>query len=381
MLCAFCVCSIAVLAGVGGGGILVPMFCALMGLPMSAAVGLSQSTICGQSLLNVCLAVWKRYPDPACSRPLINYQYLTLLVPLGVIGTLVGGVLAKLCPDLVRLVLLFLLLVLVLYRTVKKMIAQYRKDHNTAEGSGSTSVPAEERGQFEVGTETVSPEFTQPQFPPLEIICVLTSFIVNVGFNTWRSKTICGGAVYIACLCVPVVVNIALFLWSRLRLSRMDQHLVTFTWNYSITILYPLVALIAGGAAAMLGIGGGLVLNFVLYEAGFIPEEASLTGGVVTFFLAFSSALDLLMGGQLLIDYGLVLFACGMASTALGQFCFMRLIKKYNLRYLIIASLATIIGGSLIALSSYSIYQSVIVVRADGSIMAPGRVCPLKTNT
>ncbi|KAF8279818.1 hypothetical protein TcBrA4_0105070 [Trypanosoma cruzi] len=378
LLCSVAVCSIAVLAGVGGGGILVPMFCLLMGLPMDFAVGLSQSTICGQSILNVLIAIRKRFPCAGCSRPLINYQYLTLLVPLGVIGTLIGGVLNRLCPDLFRLVLLFLLLTTVLYRSVRKMIAQYRKDQSERRGTNTVSSAEEVSGTSTLDSPEEILHVTQPQYPWIEISCVVFSFIVNLSFGAWRSRTKCGGGAYIVAYCLPVLLNIVIFFCYRHRLSNMEKFRLVFHWSNSTTILYPLVSVVAGVASAMLGIGGGLVLGFILYDVGLIPEEASVTGGVVTLFLAFSSALSLLIESHLLIDYGGVLFACGIVSTILGQFVLMRIIKKYKLRFLIIAALVTIIAGSLTFLTSYGIYSSLNLTRSGGSIIAFGRLCRAK---
>ncbi|ESL06397.1 hypothetical protein TRSC58_05931 [Trypanosoma rangeli SC58] len=375
LLCAFVVCSIAVLAGVGGGGIHIPMFCLLMGVPMDIAVGLSQSTTCGQSILNVFLAVQKRFPSAECSRPLINYQYLTLLIPLGVIGTLIGGVPNKVFPDLVRSILLFILLVIVLYRTALKLITQYKKDQ--AARRETVPVPSSE-GEGVVDalhTPEEAPSYTQPQYPWLEIVCVVFSFLVNLAFAAWRSHTECGGGVYIVTYCIPIVANVILFLWYRCRLANMERCRLTFYWGTKTTILYPLVSIVAGIAAAMLGIGGGLVLGFVLYEVGLIPEEASVTGGVTTLFLAFSSALSLLIEGRLLIDYAGVFFACGLFSAVIGDFVFMRLIKKYELRFLIVAALVTITAGSLVFLSGFGIYNSLNIVRNGGSILTFGRVC------
>ncbi|RNF05650.1 hypothetical protein TraAM80_04483 [Trypanosoma rangeli] len=374
LLCAFVVCSIAVLAGVGGGGIHIPMFCLLMAVPMDIAVGLSQSTTCGQSFLNVFLAVQKRFPSADCSRPLINYQYLTLLIPLGVIGTLIGGVPNKVFPDLVRSILLFILLVIVLYRTALKLIAQYRKDQ--AVRREPIPVPSsEEEVAGTLHTPEGTPSLNQPQYPWLEILCVVSSFLVNLAFAAWRSRTKCGGGVYIVTYCIPIIANVILFLWYRYRLAKMERSRLTFYWNARTTILYPLVSVVAGIAAAMLGIGGGLVLGFVLYEVGLIPEEASVTGGVATLFLALSSALSLLIEGRLLIDYAGVFFACGLFSAVIGDFVFMRLIKKYKLRFLIVAALVTITAGSLVFLSGFGIYNSINIVRNGGSIVTFGRVC------
>lgn len=397
MIGAFFVCSIGVLAGVGGGGILVPMFCGFMQLPMQTAVGLSQSTICGQSTLNMYLAVQKKFPDESWERPLINYQYLSLMLPLGLIGTLFGGVLSKLCPDVLRLVLLFLLLSAVLYRTVKKMRTQYAKDKAAKQvtveateaatyGSAAPGEGTEESkalGSSPAGSPAASPASPpprepQPQYPQTELIAFFSCFFMLLLFNILRTYCPCGGLLYWMCILVPAVFLSVTFYQSRerLRVFSVEQpERLTFTWNYRNSVTYPMVAVVAGAAAAMLGIGGGLVLGFVLYEIGLIPEEASVTGGMATFFIAFSSALQLLVTGHLAVDYGIVFFFVGMLSTALGQFVFMKKIKEKGWSFLIVGCLAFIVGGSLVVLGGYGIFNAVVSSRNGGSVMAPGRLC------
>lgn len=399
MVGAFVICSIAVIAGVGGGGILVPMFTGLIQIPMQSAVGLSQCTICGQSTLNMFLAVQKKYPDASWARPLINYQYLSLLLPLGLIGTLLGGVLSKVCPDLLRLVLLFVLLSAVLYRTVKKMRSQYAADKRAGEvtiesstanngngnsngngngdgnGYGSAAGPGEDAASEK--TEEAE-RAAQPQYPEYELILFFTCFGVLLAFNVFRSYSGCGGWFYWFCIVAPLVFLSAAFYYSLLRLQNMQDtapERITFLWSRTNTIIYPMAAVIAGAAAAMLGIGGGLVLGFVLYEVGFVPEEASVTGGMGTFFISFASVLQMLITGHLVLDFGIIFALVGTASTALGQFVFMKYIKDHGLSYLIVACLASIVGSSLLVLGGYGIFNAVDSARNGGSIMAFGRLC------
>ncbi|KPI88977.1 hypothetical protein ABL78_1943 [Leptomonas seymouri] len=405
------VCSIGVLAGVGGGGILVPMFCSFLSIPMQSAVGLSQSTICGQSTLNMYFSVQQKYPDPSWDRPLINYQYLSLLLPLGLLGTLVGGILSKLCPDVLRIVLLFVILSAVLYRTVQKMRAQYTKDKEAREvtvEANDNSARASTHKEYGSNGETVTREAddtanappktreapaatptsemsqdaparaSQPQYPQQELAMNFICFFVLLVFNIFRTWTSCGGFLYWLCVLVPFLLLSASFYFNREKLRQIaetDVTRLTFTWNRKTSVNYPMVAVVAGAAAAMLGIGGGLVLGFVLYEVGLVPQEASVTGGMATFFIAFSAALQLLATGGLVVDYGLVFFAVGVFSTAIGQFVFMKYIKEHGLSYLIIAALATIVGGSLVVLGGYGIYNAVDSSRAGGSVMAFGRLC------
>ncbi|KAL7699927.1 Sulfite exporter TauE/SafE [Lotmaria passim] len=410
------VCSIGVIAGVGGGGILVPMFCGCLSIPMQFAVGLSQCTICGQSTLNMYISVQQKYPDRSWDRPLINYQYLSLLLPLGLLGTLVGGILSKMCPDVLRLVLLFVLLSAVLYRTVQKMKAQYAKDKEAQEvtveaGDAAAAAPVasgsprREYGSKDETANNDAPEVEktpsttceataasptseaiqaapvhapQPQYPQQELMMNFLCFFVLLLFNIFRTWAPCGGFLYWLCVFIPLVLLAAVFHFNREKLrqlSETDPAQLSFAWNQNTSVSYPMVAVVAGAAAAMLGIGGGLVLGFVLYEVGLVPQEASVTGGMATFFIAFSSALQLLVTGSLVVDFGLAFFVVGLFATALGQFVFMKYIKEHGLSYLIIGALATIVGGSLVVLGGYGIYNAVDSSRAGGDVMAFGKLC------
>ncbi|KAG5496114.1 hypothetical protein JKF63_02415 [Porcisia hertigi] len=408
ILCAFLICSIGVVAGVGGGGILVPMFCGLLEVSMQSAVGLSQSTICGQSALNMYLAVQKKHVDTSWDRPLINYQYLSLLLPLGLIGTLIGGILSKFCPDVLRLVLLFVVLSAVLYRTLGNMRKQYKQDTNeqqmsveisdmseasrlqSCSGSGETQSSkvagrdlseSRENTTVSLVLEQTSPPIVRPsqsQYPQQEIAMNFASFFVLLLFNIFRTYSVCGGFMYWLCVLVPLLFLSVVFYFNRqylCRLAESNPEQVTFPWTQENSVTYPMVAVIAGAAAAMLGIGGGLVLGFVLYEVGLAPQEASATGGMATFFIAFSSALQLLVTSSLVVDRGIVLFIVGLCSTALGHFVFMKYIKEHGLDYLILGSLAFIVGGSLVVLGGYSIYNTVMLTRAGDSVLAFGRLC------
>lgn len=411
MLGAFVVCSIAVLAGVGGGGILVPMFCGLMEIPMLSAVGMSQSTICGQSTLNMYFAIQEKHPDSSWDRPLINYQYLGLLLPPGLIGTLVGGILSKLCPDVLRLILLLVLLSVVLYRSWGTMKKQYRQDtnpsHVTVETGNANETSHREnhdnndksqrceltekaggvKRELGENTEILStPEQSpqslrcppQSQYPQQELSLNFACFLVLLLFNIFRTYAVCGGFLYWLCVLVPVAFLSVVFFFNREKLRKLagsNPAQMTFAWTQRNSVAYPMVAVLAGASAAMLGIGGGLVLGFVLNEVGIVPQEASVTGGMATFFIAFSSALQLLITGSLVVDFGIVFSIVGLCSSALGQLVFMTYIKSHGLSYLIIGSLIFVVGGSLVSLGGFGIYNAVISIQAGGSVMAFGCLC------
>eukprot|EP00796_Vickermania_ingenoplastis_P004058 gene4058-2908_t len=309
----------------------VAMFFAVVVFPMKTAVGLSQSTICGQSTLNVYLLVSRKYPDSSWDRPLINYQYLSLLLPLGLVGAHVGGILSKMCPDFLRLLLLFALLSVVLYSTVKKVKAQYAADQlqNSVavviNDNADTAVPPS------AAEENSSPaRVAQEQFPQFEIFACCFSFFILLFLECLSRLCSCGGFFYWLCTILAVAVLLVVFYRTRQRLSLLavsQPEVLTLNGAKKSSVYYPLVAVLAGAGAAMLGIGGGLVLGFVLYEV-LTPEEASATSGAATFFISFSSAIPQVLAGILPLDYGIILFVVGLAITSVGQFVIMDYIRK-----------------------------------------------------
>lgn len=506
LLITILVCAIAVVAGLGGGGILVPTYAALIEMPLIASVGLSQAAICGQSTLNMLYQIPKTVPtnSPMESRPLINYQYLAILLPLSFIGTLLGSLGGKVVPDWLRLALLFLLLTSVLHRVIEKARKQYNEDkadrldesnkkitnvgpppslvirprtlapsslarlkdenasrsqllknddeknsiamravvtdddayditlddynnHNNnnddEEGgernpikkdvasraammqkidrgdktkeSDSTHCTSSSRDRMDDeernATSAVSRGSVTLRVPQREITLLVVSFTVLLVCNIARSLfTTCGSTAFVLLLLFPIVALIALA-WLAKRMAAttlanvaqgfLSPDHMTFHWNQNTMVWFPLAALVAGAAAAMLGIGGGLVLSFVLFEAGLAPEEASATSGFATLLIASESALLMIFQGQLVPDYAVMFFLCGVVSTVFGQSVLMAYIRRNKMKFLIVVALAIIIGGSLVMLTSYGLFQVVeLYKRQDGSLFAFGHVCSRRQN-
>lgn len=377
------VCSVAVVAGVGGGGILVPMFILLMNVPMKTSVGLSQSTICGQSSLNMYLLSARKNPDTSWKRPLINYQYLSLLLPLGLIGAHIGGMLGKVCPDFIRLILLFCLLSIVLLRTIKRLKAQYAED-SAVNNSATVIINNDEEPAREENSSPSSPVVPEraplEQYPRSELGACIGGFLLLLLNEIAMRMSTCGGFFYWFTAVVPIIGLCAIFylVWNRLNtMSETTPHLLSFSWDMKNSVYYPSIAIFAGAAAAMLGLGGGLVLGFVLYET-LGPEEASATSGAATFFISFSSAIPQILSGVLPLDYCIVMFFVGLGSTSLGQFVIMSYIRKKGYRFLIVAALAAILSLSLLILGGYGIYNAAVTSHAGSSLFSFGRLCPFK---
>ena len=133
---------IAAGGGIGGGGILVPIYILVMGFSPKHAIPLSNVTVFGGAIANVILNMKKRHP--LADRPLVDWDLILVMEPLTIAGALMGAFLNKLLPELLLTVLLVLLLSSTAYDTLKRAVKMYkketialRKQGMTADGKGS----------------------------------------------------------------------------------------------------------------------------------------------------------------------------------------------------------------------------------------------------
>lgn len=71
---------IAAAGGIGGGGILVPLFILVLGFDPKHAIPLSNITIFGGAITNTVLNLSKRHPD--ADRPLVDWDLILVMEPL-----------------------------------------------------------------------------------------------------------------------------------------------------------------------------------------------------------------------------------------------------------------------------------------------------------
>ena len=96
-------------AGVGGGCILVPMYLAIGGFSPHYSSALSTATIFGGALTNNFFNIQRRHPRK--NRPLIDYDACTLLVPILLLGTIIGVFFNTVAPGwLISILLVFALI-------------------------------------------------------------------------------------------------------------------------------------------------------------------------------------------------------------------------------------------------------------------------------
>lgn len=84
---------IAAAGGIGGGGILVPLYILVLQFHPKHAIPLSNITIFGGAITNTVLNMSKRHPD--ADRPLVDWDLILVMEPLTIGGALIGSFINK----------------------------------------------------------------------------------------------------------------------------------------------------------------------------------------------------------------------------------------------------------------------------------------------
>ncbi|KAL3673704.1 hypothetical protein V7S43_001401 [Phytophthora oleae] len=116
---AFVASILAAGSGLGGGGLLVPLYIMLMSMSSHEAVPLSKATIFGGAIASFLLNVRKRHPLVR-SRPLIDYETMLLMEPMTLAGTIIGVNMNAVFPEWLITVCIVWLLTKTALRTYSK---------------------------------------------------------------------------------------------------------------------------------------------------------------------------------------------------------------------------------------------------------------------
>ena len=91
--------AISNVAGIGGGGISVPIVMGMFGFDTKPAVAISSFAIFITSLASFIINFYKRHPEKP-NVVVIDYNLVTIMMPLVLVGSQIGGLILVLFPTL-----------------------------------------------------------------------------------------------------------------------------------------------------------------------------------------------------------------------------------------------------------------------------------------
>jgi uncharacterized membrane protein YfcA len=123
----FCSCVLSASAGVGGGGLNVPIFMAAFGYTYKQGVVYSNCTQIGNFVSQVIVNYPKHHP--ACkTRPLTYVEVILVLLPAQLMGSNVGLLIGKVVPDSVCYILALCVLVFACSLSYMKAMKFHHKE-------------------------------------------------------------------------------------------------------------------------------------------------------------------------------------------------------------------------------------------------------------
>mmetsp|Transcript_11543 Transcript_11543/g.25647 ORF Transcript_11543/g.25647 Transcript_11543/m.25647 type:complete len:457 (-) Transcript_11543:45-1415(-) len=353
-------------AGIGGGGIIVAVLMYCGGLAPHDAVPVSKGVVFCGAVISLALNATKK--QAGSDKALINWDIIKMMVPMALLGTLMGVLLNIALPGWAIVVMLVMILLVMTYMTCDKGWRQYQAElmdlsqqplvettqTNGGGGGGmgdDDSAPMASRYgaverveqkemkdpldaidasvmagclvltvlggvlRFHVTTCVTATEKAVPGMIP--VVCrhpVLEAFF-GESFGAWVAKT--EMATYLgALICTAPLVAccmLAAFYYNRLRCKG--------GWAHRTLLAYQSVSCLTGLLAGLIGIGGGLVFSpfFLLMQVD--PAVAVATSSTCVIFTSSSTTFQYLLIDRinivLAVAYGLINCVSSYLGTSL----------------------------------------------------------------
>lgn len=419
-VCAVLGLMVAAGGGIGGGGILVPIYILVMGFSPKHAIPLSNITVFGGAMANTYLNAKKRHP--LADRPLVDWDLILVMEPLTIAGALMGAFMNKLLREEVLAVMLVLLLSFTANNTLKKATKMYKaesrqlkaastsfdageselttmaaegdeEDEEKAEEALLDDVEGEKQGEdleeVEIEENTVLKNILERErtAPMGNITLLVVMFVVVLFINLMKGGGAfpsplgikCGSTSFWAANFINLawIFMISLmarsYLLNQYRLKESCGYKYVegdIKWTPKATITYPTICTFAGFFAGMFGVGGGIVKGPLMLAMGVHPKVSSASSACMILFTSFTATTSFVVFGLLIPDYAVVCVIVGFVATFVGQVALNYLMKKYQRNSYIAFSI-----GGVVLLSAFLMTIQSMVSIAEGSSKRSGGVC------
>ena len=118
---------IANVAGIGGGGVAIPLAMTFFNLHMKPAVAISSFSIMCATSARFIFNWGERHPEKP-EMGSIDYGLTIVMMPLNLMGSLIGVLFYIVFPDLILMIILTLLLLIMFLESGKKYLDMRKKE-------------------------------------------------------------------------------------------------------------------------------------------------------------------------------------------------------------------------------------------------------------
>jgi uncharacterized membrane protein YfcA len=128
-------------------------------------------------------------------------------------------------------------------------------------------------------------------------------------------------------------------------------------WTDEVLKKFPLIAILAGVAAGLLGIGGGMVIGPLFIQLDMQPKVGSSSCAFMILWTAISGVVQYAMAGKLGLQFILYGIVVGFVSGQLGQRGVDSMLKKFGRPSYVIFLLGGIVATACIAMTCTGVWK------------------------
>ena len=390
LLCIFFINILASISGIGGGGLLIPLYILLGNFNISYAIPHTVLNIAAGSLIRFVILFNRRHTLNS-RRYLIDFTILFILVPFDGNLSYFGYVLNKMLPDYITLLSILIILTFVSYKTFSKFKKQYIIEKNiqikeielnkiyTIDGI-STMI----HDQIDINIDGLDLNIDRKSYLLIKrwfssmksgenkktrYMYLLCTFFLSVLFFTFsyfrKNLETCSNLFYIHMCSQLIVTSLISLLFSyyvyKNYIYRKKNNFLflkgDINWNYKILIKFILFATFTGIISTYLGIGGGMLITPFLLTHNVLPEVVVATNSISTFFSSSISTSQYIFTGKILFKYGIYTSLLSMFGSYLGLKLSHHIMKKFKRKSFITFILFIIVLTSeiLLIISNWNI--------------------------
>ncbi|OHT02082.1 hypothetical protein TRFO_07265 [Tritrichomonas foetus] len=360
MVCTFFAGVFVSGAGIGGGGLFVPIMMLIVGFPGEYCIPTSKALIFGGSLAVTLFNLNKKHPY--YDRPLINYNVASIIEPISWLGTILGVIFNSVIPDWLLYLIQFILLAYTAWATFKKGLKDMRKAKELGYEGPLTPGPYE------------SPDGKAFSVWILVLLFIIwgiflaISFlrggdgadsIIGVEFCSWQYWLLTFG---------PFPIYALINVWMIMIARKYPVVGPKADLGFKSVGLLMLSGFIAGIAAGFLGIGGGMIKGPMMLALDIEGEEMAATSSFMILLTSSATSFQYIAEGIMpFAEFG-IYTATGFVSFLVGIIFLRWLVKKMGNRSLFLFFLAAIIAISAVLMSVVGVIKVIRGIKAHISM-------------